>query len=201
MTPQGKDPMKKNYVSRIILNFTKDVCAYPGDICIYDYTSHGLSIYRGGDLVHTTDEITVNSIKSMIDMGWLHDAKTKAKDLSGASEEEIISLDMEVAPSPNAERIEVAPKVEVVDWNEEEVIPMPDEEGAIEGIDQTDIEVAEKPVVEIPAEEEMGEEEVEVVKIEKEEGVGAASDSDGGDAEVVTIAAEPEVKKKSTRKK
>jgi hypothetical protein len=201
--------MKKNYVSRIILNFTKDVCGYPGDICIYDYTSKMLTVYRGGELMYTTDEISPNGIKSMIDLKWLVDSKvaTQPIEVPGVNEEEIISLNMEIAPAPGAEKIEVAPTVEVVEWEEDEVIPM----DAIEQSPDIDIEIPASAEIEVapllkvdaPAEEVDGDEDVEVIAIEREEGVGASDDAmGGGDTDVISIEAEPEVvKSKKTTKK
>ena len=63
--------MQRIFVSNTILNLTKDICTYPGDNCIFNFDTGRLTIYRAGDLLASTEEVSSAALRSMTLQGWL----------------------------------------------------------------------------------------------------------------------------------
>jgi hypothetical protein len=216
--------MQRNLISRVILNLPKGLCVHPGDICAYDSSSKKMSIYRGGNLMAVAEDLSAANINSFIDMKWLKDTKeSEVVEKPGVREDLVIPMEKKEQPPVGGlhldQAFEVAPVLnpDLLKTDDAElIIPMepiqkaggvPLEQAVEQGI-KPDTSDLKKPQVEtvdlIPdTEEEELAEEAFVIHIEKEEGVGAASDIDGdADTVIVDIDQEPEVvtKKKSKKK-
>lgn len=117
--------MQQTYVCHSIVNLHGSLYAHPGDQLSFNHDTRTLSLYRGGDLMFTTTEVTSAAMKSMVGFKWFSDGSEPKKStkapakVEGVIEEEVIS-DEEIEGLQNTD-IEVADKVTVRDeWQEEE---------------------------------------------------------------------------------
>jgi hypothetical protein len=70
--------VQKTYVFTTNVNFSQhDFYVIPGDTGVYDAAKLTLTVYRGGDLVKSFN-LPLNSIRSMLDLGWIKEEGTKA---------------------------------------------------------------------------------------------------------------------------